>query len=187
MVIDLRKTLRRTIVIVLVITIIASGIAAFRFLFPVRHLDLVRHFAAEHSLEPALVMAVINAESRFRPNAESHAGAKGLMQIMDTTAAWIAERAGLDGYAERVFDPAANIAMGTWYIAYLLGLFEYEQTALAAYNAGQGRVRDWLNNPEHSSDGVTLDNIPFSETRNYVQRVARNQRVYQFLLRWFYR
>ena len=185
MLIDLRKYVKLIIILLLVLSFLLTGFFAFRFLFPVRHLSIVRELAAEHSLDPALVMAVINAESRFRPNAQSHAGAKGLMQIMDSTAIWIAERANLPGYNARVFEPYANIAMGTWYLAHLINMFGNEETALAAYNAGQGRVREWLRNPEFSSDGITLDYIPFPETRNYVRRITRERRVYEFLLRWF--
>jgi len=157
-----------------------------RWAYPVRHLQLVRYFSEQHGLEPCLVLAVINAESRFRLDAESHAGAKGLMQLMDATAEWVAELAGLEGYAERVFEPEANIALGTWYLARLLRQFENEQTALAAYNAGSGNVARWLANPEHSRDGVELFDIPFIETRNYVRRVVHNRRVYGWLLRWVY-
>jgi len=170
--------------------LLAAGVLAVAYVrirYPVRHLDLVRQFSEQHNLEPCLVLAVINTESRFRTYVESHAGAKGLMQLMDATAEWVAKLAGLEGYAERVFEPEANIALGTWYLARLLRHFGDEQTALAAYNAGTGNVTNWLANPQHSRDGVTLFNIPFTETHNYVRRVEHNRRVYRLLLRWVYR
>jgi len=186
-VINLRKPLKWLLLILLILLFLFSTAMAVRFAFPVRHLDLVRQLSEQNGLEPSLVLAVINTESRFRPNAESHAGAKGLMQLMDSTAVWVSELSGLHGYAERIFEPEANIALGTWYLARLLRQFEDQQTALAAYNAGSGNVSRWLANPDYSYDGVTLHTIPFTETRNYVRRVARNQRVYEFLLRWVYR
>jgi len=129
--------------------------------------------------------SIINIESRFNRFAVSPAGASGLMQIMEPTAIWIAERMGIENfdYQTMIFDPEVNINMGTWYIRHLMEMHYNLDVALAAYNAGMGNVANWLQNPEFSSDGKTLDYIPFRETRNYVERVNLSMRVYRFLMR----
>jgi soluble lytic murein transglycosylase len=163
----------------------AVGFVGIRIRFPVYHLETVRTYAGD--LDPSWIMAVIMAESSFRPQAESNQGAKGLMQLMDDTAQDIANRMGMvDFHLQDVWNPEINIAMGSFYLNRLLTLFDGDiRLALAAYNAGQGRVRSWLANPEFSPDGVVLDVIPFTETYNYINRVELNQRVYAFILRFY--
>jgi len=151
--------------------------------FPVRHMDAITANAGE--LEPSLILAVIMAESSFRPYVESRVGAQGLMQIMPATAAEIAERMGKTDFdPEDVWLPEVNIAMGSFYLNSLLNRYDGSvELALAAYNAGLGNVNRWLANPDYSQDGKTLDVIPFPETYNYLQRVARFQRIYSVILR----
>lgn len=169
-----------TIAVIAVLTIIA-GLLAVNLRFPVRHLHAVRENAGD--LEPALILAVIMAESSFRENAESHAGAQGLMQLMPATAAEMAAQMGMADFSpEDIWVPEINIALGSFYLNRLYRMFGCVEVALAAYNAGQGNVGNWLANPEYSADGATLDVIPFRETRYYVPRVLRNQRVYQIIL-----
>ena len=163
----------------------AVGFVGIRMRFPVHHLDIVRAHAGE--LDPSWIMAVIMAESSFRPQAESHRGAQGLMQLMPATALWLSGLMGNSDFSpEDVWKPEVNIAIGSYYLNHLLRLFDGNiELALAAYNAGQGNVRNWLDNPEISSNGRTLDRIPFTETYHYINRVAFNQRVYAFLLRFY--
>jgi soluble lytic murein transglycosylase len=159
-----------------------AGILMLNIRFPVRHFDTVREHAGE--LDPALILAVIQAESSFRPNAQSHAGAQGLMQLMPATAQEIALFMGLENFSpEDVWIPEINIAMGSFYLNRLYNLYGCVNLALAAYNAGQGNVNRWLADPAISADGRTLDNIPFPETYNYLRRVRRNQRMYNIILR----
>ena len=154
--------------------------------YPLRYVDLVNEHAEMFDLEPELVFAVIHAESRFNSSAVSRAGASGLMQIMESTAYWLAPQTGLDdfNYEDQIFDPAVNIRLGTFYLNMLIDRFGDVDVALAAYNAGSGRVRGWLGDPEFSEDGLTLDHIPFPETRNYIERVASNRRIYAIILRF---
>ncbi|MCL2103190.1 MAG: lytic transglycosylase domain-containing protein, partial [Syntrophorhabdaceae bacterium] len=136
-------------------------------------------------LEPELVCALIRAESRFKADAVSRAGASGLMQIMEDTAYWLAPRAGLDDFDyAQILDPETNIRLGTYYLSILIEHFGDIEVALCAYNAGRGNVASWLDNPEYSSDGKTLDAIPYAETREYVQKVMDNEKIYGFLLRF---
>ncbi|MCL2372416.1 MAG: lytic transglycosylase domain-containing protein [Defluviitaleaceae bacterium] len=151
--------------------------------FPIRYLEIIEANAGE--LETSLILAVIMAESSFRPQAQSHAGAQGLMQLMPSTAEWLAQLMGKTDFTpEDVWQPETNIAMGSFYLNWLLNNYNGNiNIALAAYNAGQGRVNSWLSDSATSQDGINLDRIPFQETYNYLNRVRRNQRVYDILLR----
>ncbi|MCL1843752.1 MAG: lytic transglycosylase domain-containing protein [Defluviitaleaceae bacterium] len=164
----------------IVVLSLAAFVIAINMRFPVRYLEIVRENAGE--LEVSLILAVIMAESSFRADAESHAGAQGLMQLMPATAKELAEQMGLDFSAEDVWKPEINIAMGSFYLNRLKTRYSCIEVALAAYNAGQGNVSRWLADPEFSQDGQSLNYIPFSETRNYLQRVKRNQRIYNIIL-----
>jgi soluble lytic murein transglycosylase len=148
----------------------------------VRHLDIINENAGE--LEPSLILAVIRTESSFRENAVSRSGAMGLMQIMPPTAEEMARYMGIENFApEDVWQPEINIAIGCFYLNRLVNQYGDIDLGLAAYNAGQGNVNSWLANPEYSKDGKTLDTIPFPETDNYLRRVARNQHIYNLILR----
>jgi len=161
---------------------LVAGYMAVSTRFPIRHMDVILEHAGD--LEPSLVLAVIMAESSFNERAESHVGAQGLMQLMPATAADIARRMGKTDFdPDDVWCPEVNIAMGIFYLNWLKNRYNGDvNLALAAYNAGLGRVDGWLRDPEISSDGVTLDNIPFPETYNYLQRIQQFQRVYRMLL-----
>lgn len=120
-----------------------------------------------------MVLAVIRTESDFRANAVSSAGAMGLMQLMPETFSYLRDEKleeSLDDSA--ILDPAVNIRYGTYYLAYLYERFGNWRTALAAYNAGESRVAEWLEDPLLSADGV-LQSIPFPETASYVESVFR--------------
>jgi soluble lytic murein transglycosylase len=128
---------------------------------PLRHEDIIRQQAAAKRLDPALVAAVINTESRFRDRTSS-AGARGLMQITPDTAQFIEKISG-----GRTF----TLSDGTYYLRYLIDRFGSERLALAAYNAGAGNVERWLEEARAKGRALQLDDIPFAETRAYVQSV----------------
>jgi len=157
-------------------------VMAVNMRFPVRYFDIVQANAGE--LEPSLILAVIMAESSFRPHVESRAGAQGLMQLMPATAEWMAERMGkTDFQPEDVWKPEINIAIGSFYLNWLVNYYNGNiDLALAAYNAGLGNVNRWLDDPAFSADGQNLDEIPFPETYNYLNRVRLNQQVYTKIL-----
>ncbi|MFY9264497.1 MAG: lytic transglycosylase domain-containing protein [Solirubrobacterales bacterium] len=148
---------------------------------PLRHDDIIRQQARDKKLEPALIAAVIYRESGFRPR-ESPAGAQGLMQILPATAKYIA---GLSGGTEfetgDLATPQINIAYGSYYLAYLLDQYDGDEiTALAAYNAGEGRVRHWLQESGKSGGKISdADEIPFPETRKYVKDVLEARDEYE--------
>jgi soluble lytic murein transglycosylase len=148
---------------------------------PLRHEDIIRQQARDKGLDPALIAAVIYAESRFRDGQTSAAGAQGLMQITPATARMIARKSG--GVAFTVRDlgtPQVNIAYGAWYLRYLMGRYAGNETfALAAYNGGEGNVDRWISAAEQRNEALTIEAIPFSETRTYVQRVRDAEREYR--------
>ena len=147
---------------------------------PLRHEDIIRQQARDKDLDPALVAAVIYAESKFRDQTSS-TGAKGLMQIQPETAKFIAERSG--GTRFELADlgtPQINIQYGTWYLRYLLGQHDGNVVlAIASYNAGETNVARWVARSRHSGKEFAIDDIPFPETRAYVRRVLDAERDYR--------
>ena len=139
---------------------------------PLRHEDIIRQQAADKGLDPSLIAGVIYVESRFRDQT-SHAGAKGLMQILPSTADYIARKSGGTAFEQGdLATPQINIAYGSWYLRYLLQKYHgNELLSLAAYNAGEGKVDEWVSGALASGDRFRVEAIPFTETRNYVDRV----------------
>jgi soluble lytic murein transglycosylase len=140
---------------------------------PLRHDDIIRQQAADKHLDPALIAAVIYAESRFR-NQESHAGALGLMHITPQTADVIAHLSGGTQFVTGdLSNPEINIRYGSYYLRYLLDRYEgNEVAALAGYNAGTGNVDRW------GGAALDLDAIRFPETRAYVEEVLDKRKDY---------
>ena len=137
--------------------------------------------AEEFDLDPYLVSGVIFTESAFRPEARSNVGALGLMQLMPATGLEEAELLEIEGVTEdRLTEPALNIRLGCNYLRKLLDEFGTDSVALAAYNAGPGRVRQWLKEYGKKEDGSILY-IPYPETNKYVGRVQSAKGVYERL------
>lgn len=140
------------------------------------------------AVEPALVLAISRQESEFDPNARSHANALGLMQLLPSTARLVARNNGISHSTDKLKDPNHNMRLGSLYLAELIEKFNgHYPLAIAAYNAGPGRAEEWLERfgdfPTEQDDITRwLEQIPFSETRNYVQRVLENLQVYRRLL-----
>jgi soluble lytic murein transglycosylase len=147
---------------------------------PLRHEDIIRQQSHDKRLDPALVAAVIFAESKFR-DATSPTGAKGLMQIQPTTAKFIADRSG--GTAFEIKDlgtPQINIQYGTYYLRYLLDRYgENVVLAVAAYNGGETNVDRWIAESGRRGKAFKIGDIPFPETRAYVNRVLDAERRYR--------
>ena len=155
-----------------------------RLQFPVRYQEIVERHSDSMNVNPNLVYAIIKHESNFRSNAVSPVGASGLMQLMENTAEYIAHHHGVlpDFTPNDIFDPDVNIKLGTWYIAHLLNIYDGNLVnALAAYNAGQGNVDGWLREPSNVDSDGSLINIPFGETRRYVERVLHALEMYERL------
>lgn len=149
------------------------------YFYPVKYQEEVLSSAREFAVSPALVASVANVESGYNANAKSNKGAVGIMQLLPSTAEWLAGNLGELYDEEELFQPEVNIRLGTYYLSYLLNHFEDEEAAICAYNAGQSKVRSWLANEEYSTDGVSLNKIPFAETENYLIKVNKNLRHYE--------
>lgn len=149
-------------------------------IYPITYSDTIISKSKKYSLDPYLVFSLIKAESSYNKDAESTQDAKGLMQITPTTAEWIAEKMGNEEYKEEyLFDVDVNVEMGCWYLDNLRTEFgEHKEVILAAYNAGRGNVQKWLHDGRYSDDGDTLKEIPFSETKAYVEKIAEYEKMY---------
>ena len=171
----------RILTLAAVFVLALAGVAAWvveaepdvylRARYPLEYTHIVRGHAKSHDLDPALLAAVIYAESRFDPSARSEAGAVGLMQLLPETAKGIALRTGGTRFVVAdLSNPEINVRYGSWYLDHLLDRYDDSKLALAAYHAGQGNVDRWRR------EGV---GIAFPETRAYVSEVARLRRVYR--------
>lgn len=147
--------------------------------YPLEYTDLVNKAAKDYNLQPALIYGVIHTESRFNPDAGSSVGAVGLMQIMPETFDWLQEKRGEAGKytTEDLYTPSVNIDYGSYLLRYFLDYYGNEKCAVAAYNAGF-EVSNWLEDPNCSPDGMTLDVIPYPETSEYVVKVENAKQKY---------
>ncbi len=152
-------------------------------MYPLEYKEEILLAAAEYDFEPEFLCAVIHTESKFRTEAQSHAGAAGLMQLMPETFMEIASRKGEERSTEDMLIPKISIDYGAAYLRYLYDSFGYGDiyTACAAYNAGPGNVTRWLEDTEYSADGKTLHTIPYKETSDYIERIKTAQDMYQKL------
>ena len=144
----------------------------------------VRQYSYEFNVPESIVYAVIKVESDFDPYAESDVGARGLMQMMQSTFEELTSDKYLgDNYDfDELFDPEVSIKYGTYYLAYLRSYFDGDwNNALAAYNGGMGNVQKWLSDPNYSDGKGNLTHIPFEETRNYVSKVNKEIENYKRL------
>lgn len=179
---------RRSLKIILLVVLAAAAVVAvvrlplfWRLVFPIPYKQAVWAAAEEFGVDPYLVVAIMRVESGFNPRAHSAKGAMGLMQLMPETGRWAADELGISDFsADMLYQTDINIRLGTWYLARLLQEFEGDLViALAAYNGGSGNVRQWLENSTWSGHEHTLEDIPFTETREYVWKVLRNYRAYR--------
>jgi soluble lytic murein transglycosylase len=167
---------------VLAIAFVVSKLdtAVRKLALPLSHAEVIREQASEKHINPALIAAVIYAESKFDPH-PSPAGAEGLMQILPETAQFIAHLSGGTRFvASDLATPSINVAYGSYYLRYLLDHYRGdEMLALAAYNAGLANVDSWVAHAGAAGRRLTMEAIPYGETRAYVRRVLDAQRAYR--------
>nr|WP_236614604.1 lytic transglycosylase domain-containing protein [Sporomusa ovata] len=151
-----------------------------KYMYPFLYQEAVYTYALERELDPFLVTGVIRTESKFISEARSPKGALGLMQIMPETGRWIAEQLGETEYMTAdLIDPDLNIRFGSWYLASLKKEFGgNEVLILAAYNGGRGNVKQWIERYGWSKDFDDIQQIPFKETREYVEKVMFSKKRY---------
>lgn len=154
-----------------------------KIVYPYPHRDIIEKYAVQYGVDPLIVVAVIREESKFLPQSESHKGAKGLMQLMPSTAQSIAESIGDKTYSDKdLLIPEKNIQYGTWYLASLQKVFSNNTTlVIAAYNGGRGHVQEWIKTGQIDPENISQQDIPFKETRVYVGRVLKSYQKYNTL------
>ena len=145
--------------------------------------ELIRSVSEEEGYDWRLMSAIAYHESRFSPDIVSKRGAAGLMQIMPATFDWLQTHKGTEPKldASALYDPQVNVEYGVYFLSILWEEYDDETVILSAYNAGMGNVDQWLSEEEHSSDGVTLHDIPYGETKQYVKNVLESQEMYRRL------
>ncbi len=145
--------------------------------FPKPYASYVMFYSNKYNIDPNLVLAIMRQESLFDPQATSVANARGLMQLIDSTAKWMAQREGI--VLKNVYDIETNINLGTAYIRYLMDYWNGDITrVIASYNAGENRVRSFI---QYSDPYLFIETIPLHETRNYVKNVLYNYYIYSSL------
>ena len=154
----------------------------WRMMYPLRYRASLEAQAERWNLDPHLVAGLIRQESAFVARTRSPVGARGLMQIMPATGRALARLEGVSYRTSGLFDPTVNIRFGTRYLRQLLDRFaRRDDFALAGYNAGPHRVRDWTGMDMEIPSEIFIEEIPFTETRNYVKLVKRNEMLYRRL------
>ncbi|HWH48848.1 MAG TPA: transglycosylase SLT domain-containing protein [Burkholderiales bacterium] len=156
----------------------------FGLRYPTPYREVVRDYASQLDLDEAWVYGLVRQESRFAHTARSTAGASGLMQLMPSTARWVAKRLGLNGHHATLTATAdSNIVLGTYYLRQLMDSLDNQMVlASAGYNAGPRRAREWVAG-RPLEGAIYIETIPFPETREYVKRVMNNTLYYARLLR----
>lgn len=181
----LKKTLKFPIIILFLILFACGLCYRFKEEKKIKKYEpTIKKYSAEYSLDVSLVKAVIKSESDYDANAVSSKGAVGLMQLTPSTYRYVLTLGGEDGktepadYERDMFMPENNVKAGCVYLRYLLNSFSTRTEALCAYNAGEGRVREWLLDSNFSDDGKTLKKIPYEETYAFVKKVLFYVRIY---------
>ena len=181
------KTIKRIIIIFVVIslalvTVCFGGNVVLKKLYPLDYKDAVEKYCEQYDVEKSLVFAVIKSESNFKSDAVSEVGAMGLMQLMPETFEWLQAKTGENFSKEMLFNSETSIKYGVFLIRLLMNEFEGETlTAVAAYHAGIGIVGQWIDNPDYSADGKTLDVVPYNDTKLYIEKVKTAKEIYEKL------
>ena len=156
-------------------------LAYWRILFPEAWWDTIQAESARNNLDPYLVASLIRQESEFNPAAISYADAYGLMQLLPSVGRKMAREEGIERFQTfQLLDPTMNIRLGTRYLRQMLDRFGgVQEYALAAYNAGDNRVADWQAAGPYSGIDEFVESIPFTQTREYVEAILRNEETYK--------
>lgn len=156
--------------------------AYWEALFPRPYWTDLKRFSTQNELDPYLVASLIRQESEFNPGAVSNKNAVGLMQLLPKTGKLVAKEEKIRHFrADALFTPGVNLQLGTKYFRTMVNKFGSFEYALAAYNAGDDRVKDWLSSGDFRDPQEFVESIPFTETREYVQAIMRNASVYRQL------
>jgi soluble lytic murein transglycosylase len=161
----------------------AATLPLWKLAYPMPYKDPLLTYSFKNELDPYLLAGLIRQESEFSAKVISRSNAHGLAQIMPATGRELARRLGIKGFTpSMLFEPTVNLQMGSYYLRSLMNsLGGSLEQALASYNAGKGRVTQWLQRGEYKDPAEFVESIPFNETRGYVQSVMRNAGIYRRL------
>lgn len=162
----------------LVIIAYNTVVLVFQTLYPKSYSELVQTNAHEYGIDEALLYSLIETESGFNKDAVSSVGAMGLTQILPETFQWLQTKTGETLSDDALFEPEVSVRYGAYLMSILVEEFGSTETAVAAYHAGIGRVRQWLGDSRYSSDGKNLYYIPFDDTRAYVDKIMKTRNIY---------
>lgn len=178
----MKKVIISILIVILFFGLILGFFYGFRRLYPLEYKEAILEYSREFNLSPTLVASIINTESSFNRNAESKAGAKGLMQLKIETAKEIALKLNVENFQDgNIFDENLNIRFGCFYLRYLLDYYNGDLTlSLCSYNAGMGTVNEWISNEQYFENG-NLKKIPYKETENYLVKVKNGEKIYRYL------
>ena len=150
-----------------------------RYLYPIQYREIVEKYSNEYGLDKFLVFSIIKCESGFDKNATSNIGAKGLMQLTDATYEWVCSKyKDSENDTNNLFDEEKNIRAGCRLLRLLYDDFDDTKTVLCAYHAGRNITYDWLEDENYSSDGKTIDKVPYKDTSSYIDRVVKTIEKY---------
>lgn len=176
------ETLKRAVPNYFAVDLSAMPRSYWEALFPKPYWTDFKRFSDANGLDPYLVASLVRQESEFNPNAVSNKNALGLMQLLPRVGKGVAKQVKLKHFsAPQLFTPAVNIQLGTRYFRSMVDQFGGFEYALAAYNAGDDRVKDWQSVGKYRDVQEFVESIPFTETREYVQAIMRNANVYRQL------
>lgn len=177
-----RKSLVKVLITIIILTIlvIISYLILKKILYPLNHFEIVKQEASKNNLDPYLIMSIIKTESGFKKYATSKKEAKGLMQIMDSTASEIKSNIN-DNFSEDLYDENVNIALGCKYFSNLVNKYNGNYyLAICAYNAGMGNVDKWIEQGIIDNNLAEYKNVdlPFQETKKYLNKVIESYNIY---------
>lgn len=167
------------LVLYVMILIMVAYNCGMVFAYPKKYDYIVQSVCKQFDIDESTFYALINVESSFNSNAKSHAGAIGLTQLLPSTAEYICVKNNVDYASIDLYDPKDNLYVGAMYLRYLIDKFDTTYTALCAYNAGETVVRAWLKDTRYSYDQISLYNIPYKETQNYIKKIKNNEKIYK--------
>lgn len=184
-----RKAIIRSVVIILILALSALSGLIFQTVldkvdranYPKKYSEFVEKYAYEYGIPEYVVYSVMKVESDFNSGAVSSAGAVGLMQMMPDTFNWLTSMRKENLDSAMLYDPETNIKYGTYYLSYLYVRYGTWTEVYAAYNAGQGKVDEWLSDDSLTDQNGKLEKIPYGETDKYVKKLDKVNAVYKSL------
>lgn len=166
-------------VVYLILIVVSIYFCTICIMYPKKYENQIANVCNEFEISKPTFYALVNTESSFNSKSKSNMGAIGLTQILPSTAQYICVKNNLEYSNFDLYNPNDNLYLGAMYLRYLFDRFDSTYTALAAYNAGETVVRSWLNDTRYSYDQISLYNIPYKETNNYINKIKKCEKIYK--------